>query len=198
MQYGSIVFQFSIHLFCKDAKRTMIIIQFTGLSGAGKSTIAKGVEKYLKKRKLTVEIIDGDEYRKHLCKDLGFSEADRKENIRRLGAVAVQMANKNKIVLISAINPYEQSRMQLYKEYKNVKTVWVNCNLSELIKRDTKGLYKRALLEDSNPEKIHNLTGINDLYEQPNAPDLTIHTDKETIEESVKKVLNLIVRNLPE
>jgi adenylylsulfate kinase len=175
----------------------MIIIQFTGLSGAGKSTIAKGVEKELKKRKLAVEIIDGDEYRKHLCKDLGFSEADRKENIRRLGVVAVQMANKNSIVLISAINPYEQSRMQLHREYKNVKTVWVNCNLEELIKRDTKGLYKRALLEDSNPEKIHNLTGINDLYEQPVAPDLLIHTDKEKIEESVKQVVNFILRNLP-
>jgi len=175
----------------------MIIIQFTGLSGAGKSTIAYEVEKKLSEKKYPVEIIDGDEYRLHLCKDLGFSEKDRKENIRRLGFVAKKMARHNIIVLLSAINPYESTRYELKTAYQHVKTVWVKCRIDVLIKRDTKGLYKRALADEKSPDKIFNLSGINDTYEEPAHPDLVVNTDQETVDVSVEKVLAFILANLP-
>ena len=141
----------------------MLFIQFTGLSGAGKSTIASGVKAVLERKGYRVEVIDADIYRPILCPDLGFSKHDRIENIRRLGFVATLLAKNGVITILAAINPYELARKELVANGTKVKTVWINCDLETLIKRDTKGLYHKALLPNNSPNKIHNLTGVNDI-----------------------------------
>lgn len=174
----------------------MILVQLTGLSGAGKTTLANNVKRRLEKRGLRVEIIDGDDYRKTICKDLGFSKQDRHENIRRLGFIGIRFVKHEIIVLLSAINPYEEIRAELRRDFENVKTVWLDCNFDELRLRDTKGLYKRALLSDDHPDKIHNLTGINDPYEIPVDYDLRIKTDEEGEDESTEKLFRFILSNI--
>ncbi|ASU34275.1 adenylyl-sulfate kinase [Mucilaginibacter xinganensis] len=153
----------------------MLIIQLTGLSGSGKTTLSQFVKQALEDRHLTVEIIDGDTYRKTLCRDLGFSVEDRCENIRRLGHAAHSFAGSRDVVIIAAINPFEHIRKELEIKY-GIKTVWINCNVDVLIARDTKGLYRRALLPEDHPDKLHNLTGINDSYDTPVNYALLINT----------------------
>jgi len=141
-----------------------------------------------------VEIIDSDQYRMTVCKDLGFSKKDRHENIRRLGNIASSKIEKD-VVIISAINPYEKIRKELKKNYK-AKVVWINCDLNTLIKRDTKGLYRRSMLADEHPDKLYNLTGVNDVYEIPPDPDFAVNTGCETLEESSGKIFDFIMRAL--
>jgi adenylylsulfate kinase len=97
--------------------------------------------------------------------------------------------------MICAINPYEEIRQELRNKYAHVKTVFINCEIPELIKRDTKGLYKKALLPESHKDKIHNLTGINDPFEMPSNPDLIINTDVESIDISAEKLVQFIQAN---
>lgn len=170
----------------------MIFVQLTGLSGAGKSTIANAVKKLLQEDGYKVEIIDGDVYRKKLCPDLGFSKEDRNENIRRLGFVANLLATHGVISILAAINPYEDIRRELSAYGHHVKTVWINCDLQTLMKRDTKQLYKRAFLPDDHPEKIHNLTGVNDPFEEPVDADLVIDTHRYSEAECVGMLYGLI------
>lgn len=167
----------------------------TGLSGAGKSTIANEVKRRLEKKGIKVEVIDGDEYRQGLCSDLGFSKEDRNTNIRRLGFVAKVLARNNVITIMSAINPYEEVRKELRSMSEHTKTVFVKCDIEVLKERDPKGLYKKALLPDDHPEKIKNFTGISDPFDSPLVCDLTIDTGKESIEESVKKLERFILKN---
>jgi adenylylsulfate kinase len=174
----------------------MLFIQLTGLSGSGKSTIAIGVKKLLESNGFHVEVIDGDIYRKILCPDLGFSKEDRHENIRRLGFVSNQFAINGIISILAAINPYEEIRKELSLFGPHVKTVWIDCDLDLLIKRDTKQLYKRAMLPDNHPEKINNLSGINDPYEPPENPNLVINTNSESEEMSIRILNDFIVQNL--
>jgi adenylylsulfate kinase len=169
-----------------------MIIQLTGLSGAGKTTLAEGVKPLLEKHSLKLEIIDGDVYRKTLCKDLGFSKEDRIENIRRLGQAAWSYKDQADIIMIAAINPFEAIRNELKEKY-NTKTVWIKCSIPVLVERDTKGLYKRALLHDDHPDKIFNLTGVNDTYEIPGSPDLIIDTSIESAAESVLKFYEFLL-----
>lgn len=171
----------------------MIIIQFTGLSGAGKSTLANAVAKELEKACYKVEILDGDKYREGLCNDLSFSKEDRCENIRRLGFVANRFAEQGIVSIIAAINPYSVAREELTERYENVVTVWINCDIEELKKRDTKELYKRAFLPDDHPQKITNLTGVNDPYEIPENPDFIVNTATEALNESVEKLSAFII-----
>tara|TARA_R100000458_G_C8211235_1_gene198632 strand:- start:198 stop:929 length:732 start_codon:yes stop_codon:yes gene_type:complete len=173
-----------------------LFIQMTGLSGAGKSTLSRVVADKLKKRGIQVEILDGDEYRQNLCKDLGFSKEDRNENIRRLGFVSKVLERNNVVAIIAAINPYDQVRKELKKAGKNVKIVYIKSNLETVKKRDTKDLYRRAMLEDSHPEKVRNFTGISDPFDEPSCADLVIETDKNTITESAKKLENFILKNI--
>ena len=180
----------------KWGKTSGLFIQMTGMSGAGKTTLARIVQRRLQKKGLQVEVIDGDEYRSNLCSDLGFSQQDRNTNIRRLGFVAKVLARNNVISIISAINPYEGVRKELSNMGNNVKTVYVSCGLETLKARDTKGLYRKALLPDGNPEKIHNFTGISDPFEVPPAPDLTVNTEKEDIDASANKLEEFIVRSV--
>lgn len=174
----------------------MLLIQFTGLSGAGKTTIAMLVKDKLLAKGICIEVIDGDEYRKTLCKGLGFSYNDRVTNLRRLGFVGKLLLKHGVISIISAINPFEVIRKELSETSKQVKTVWVNCNIEVLIERDPKGHYKKALLPNYHPDKIFNFTGIDDIYENPIDPDLILYTDIETPEESAQKLVDFIMKNI--
>ncbi len=170
-----------------------MIIQCCGLSGSGKTSLANRVKPLLELHGLKAEVIDGDVYRKVLCPDLGFSKADRHENIRRLAFVAGILSKHGMVAIISAINPYEAVRLEITARYGQVKTVHIHCPLRILIQRDTKQLYRRALLPTGHPDKINNLTGINDPFEVPVNPDLTINTGTDTIEESTHKLLQFIL-----
>lgn len=173
-----------------------MIIQLCGLSGAGKTTIANSVKKRALSYGTPLEIIDGDNYREFLCKDLGFSKADRAENIRRLGFVASRLSGHGIISIISAINPYRSVRDELSNAYDHVKTVFVDCPVNELINRDTKGLYKRALLPEGHPDKLMNLTGINDPFEAPLAPDLHLRTNEKTIAACTNELFSFILQSV--
>ncbi len=171
-------------------------IQMTGMSGAGKSTLSNLVAERLKKKGLLVEIIDGDEYRNNLCNDLGFSKEDRNTNIRRLGFVSKVLSRNNVITIIAAINPYDKVRKELVTKDKNLKTVYVKCKMATLLDRDTKGLYKRALLPDGHDNKVYNFTGISDPFEEPKNPDLVIDTTEQNIESAVQQFENFIIKNI--
>lgn len=182
--------------FILDIKSYCMIVLLCGLSGVGKTTLASIVENKLNDVGIWAQTVDGDEYRKTLCKDLGFSRADRCENIRRLGAVADKLSSQGIISVISAINPYEQIRNELKSMYENVKIIHLDCAIYTLIERDTKGLYKRAVLPDGHPEKISNLTGVNDQFEVPKYPDLYINTGINTIEQCSDKLFLFLIHEI--
>ena len=173
----------------------MLLIQLTGLSGAGKSTLALLVKEQLLSQNIPTVIIDGDVYRKTICADLGFSKQDRCENIRRLGAVAKDFSDKGFVAIIAAINPYEEARSELVMRY-NAKTVFIDCPLYVLSERDTKGLYKKAALPDNHPDKVSNLTGVNDPYEKPVHADLTLNTSELLPDEACNRLTDFIVNLL--
>lgn len=173
----------------------MLVIQFTGLSGAGKTTIANLVKQQLNLSDIPVQIIDGDYYRKTVCSDLGFSKEDRAENIRRLGKVAHEFSKQKIVAIICAINPYEEIRQELITKYR-AKTVFIDCDLKTLLQRDTKGLYQRAYLPNGHPNKLYCLTGINDPYEVPSQFDLILQTYKEDPETSSAKLYQFIMDNI--
>ena len=168
----------------------------TGMSGAGKSTIAQAAEETLLAFGYAVELIDGDVYRQRLCKDLGFSKADRLENIRRLGAVGLEMVQNGVIAVLATINPYEEARARLSAQSPSVKTVYIQCPLSILQERDTKGLYRRAALPKEHPDHVAHFTGISDPYEVPLNPDLTLDTSRETIETATQQLIDFILENI--
>lgn len=173
----------------------MPLFQMTGLSGSGKSSIANLLKERLLAMNLKVEIMDGDEFRKTLCSDLGFSKEDRIENIKRLGFVANLLSRNEIITIIAAINPYNVARNNLKALY-GAKLIYVKCDVETLRQRDTKGLYERAFLPENHPDKIHNLTGVNDTFEIPQNPDLVIDTSEETLEDSGEKVFSFILNQI--
>jgi adenylyl-sulfate kinase len=160
-------------------------IWFTGLSCSGKSTLSNILETELRKRGRTkIEILDGDVVRTHLSKGLGFSKEDRDTNIKRIGFVC-KLLTRNGIVAISAaISPYREVRDYNRKEIGNFVEVYCKCPLEVCVKRDVKGLYKKALAGE-----IKNYTGVDDPYEEPLNPEVILETDKETHEESVAKII---------
>ena len=165
-------------------------IWLTGLSGAGKSTIAQGLLKELKSRGLKVELFDGDMVRKNLTKGLGFSKEDRDENIRRIGFVADLLTRNGVIAIVAAISPYKSIRNEVRaKIEKNAKflEVFVKAPLEVCEERDVKGLYKKA-----RTGEIKNFTGISDPYEEPENAEVICETDKENETESIKKILEEI------
>ena len=168
----------------------------TGLSGAGKSSIAKIAKANLEKLGYKVELLDGDDYRKDLCKDLGFSKQDRIENIRRMGFAGLLLAKHNVISILAAINPYEEARDALKKASSLVKTVFIDCPVNIAEQRDTKGLYRRALLPTNHPEHIEHFTGISDPYEVPEKPNLVIKTNIDTPEQSAKYLVDFIIDSI--
>jgi adenylylsulfate kinase len=157
---------------------------FTGLSGAGKTTVSEIVESELKQRGLRVEVLDGDIVRTNLSKGLGFSRDDRNTNILRIGFVANLLTRNGVAVIVSAISPYKEARDQVRRRIIDFVEVFVDVPLEVAAERDVKGLYKKAFAGE-----IDQFTGVSDPYEPPVAPDLVLRTNEETPEESARKVI---------
>lgn len=168
----------------KKHQQPGVTVWFTGLSGSGKTTISRAVEKELLSCGHRVEILDGDVVRQNLTKGLGFSKEDRDENIRRVGFVAGLLTRNQVSVLVSAISPYREIRQEVRERIGNFVEVFVNAPLAVCEQRDVKGLYKKA-----RSGEIKNFTGIDDPYEHPLNPDVECRTDLESLAESVSKVL---------
>jgi adenylylsulfate kinase len=170
-----------------------MVIWFTGLSSAGKTTIARQIEAGVVAAGLKVQLLDGDEIRRTLSRDLGFTPEDRDENVRRIGFVASLLERHGVIVLIAAISPSRASRESVRNLCSRFVEVYVNAPLEVCEQRDTKDLYRRARIGE-----IKHVTGIDDRYEPPLDFDVECCTDREPIEESVAKVFNAIRPQLPQ
>lgn len=164
-----------------------VSVWFTGLSGAGKTTICQAVERKLLEQGCKVEVLDGDIVRLNLTKGLGFSKEDRDENIRRIGFVAQLLTRNGVIVLVAAISPYRDVRNEVRQKIGNFIEVYVNAPLDVCEERDVKGLYQKA-----RSGQIKNFTGIDDPYQPPTHPEVECRTDQEHLNESVTKVLEAI------
>ena len=162
-----------------------LILWFTGLSGAGKTTISKVVAEKLKQRGQKVEILDGDIVRENLSKGLTFSKEDRDINIRRIGFVAHLLSRNGVVAITAAISPYKAIRNEIREMYDNFIEVYINAPLEVCEQRDVKGLYAKA-----RSGEIKNFTGIEDPYEPPDNPEITCCTDQESLDESVAHVIS--------
>jgi len=160
------------------------ILWFTGLSGSGKTTLTKAIEPELKARGCKVEILDGDVVRTNLSKGLGFSQEDRDTNIRRIGFVAHLLSRNGVAAMTAAISPYRAIRDEIRAMEPNFVEVYVTAPLEVCEGRDVKGLYAKA-----RAGEIKGFTGIDDPYEEPVNPEIICYTERESVEESVKKVL---------
>jgi adenylyl-sulfate kinase len=156
---------------------------FTGLSGAGKSTISEQIFERLKTSGARVELLDGDVVRTHLSKGLGFSKEDRDTNVRRIGFVSELLSRNGVIALVAAISPYREVREEIRGRIGNFVEIYVHCPIEVLAKRDVKGLYKKALAGE-----IAGFTGVSDPYEPPLCPEVTIDSSREAVDDSVEKV----------
>jgi adenylylsulfate kinase len=161
---------------------------FTGLSGAGKTTISKEVEEQLRSRGSKLEILDGDVVRENLSKGLGFSKEDRDTNIRRIAFVADLLSRNGVPVITAAISPYRELRDEA-RELMGDRfiEVFVKASVEVCADRDPKGLYEKAFAGE-----IKEFTGVSDPYEEPLSPELTLDTENETPEESAGKILALL------
>jgi sulfate adenylyltransferase len=166
------------------------ILWFTGLSGAGKSTLANALAQRLSGER-TLEILDGDEVRTHLSKGLGFSKADRDTNIHRIGFVARTLARHGVGVVTAAISPYAETRREVREAAEKLGVTFVEvfarAELDALVRRDVKGLYKKAIAGE-----VQHFTGVSDPYEAPESPDVLVRTDTETVEESLAKIVTAL------
>jgi len=168
--------------------RSGYTIWFTGLSGAGKTTLAMGLGAALIESGRRVEILDGDEVRQNLSAGLGFSKADRDANVRRIGFVARLLSRNGVVAIAAAISPYRAIREELRQTHDApFIEIFVDCPLDELMRRDTKGLYAKAIRGE-----IEHFTGVSDPYEPPTAPDLIIHTARESTTQSIARLLKLL------
>ncbi|MBD2100132.1 adenylyl-sulfate kinase [Leptolyngbya sp. FACHB-261] len=167
------------------------VLWFTGLSGAGKSTVSERLYAILNELGCPhVELLDGDVVRTNLSKGLGFSKEDRDTNIRRIGFVGELLARHGVIVMTAAISPYREVREELKERIPNFIEIFVDAPLEECIRRDVKGLYQKALSGE-----IPQFTGVSDPYEPPLDPALTLHTRDESVEESANQVLQYLFDN---
>ncbi|TAN67803.1 MAG: adenylyl-sulfate kinase [Methylobacter sp.] len=177
----------------KNAHKSAVL-WFTGLSGSGKSTLAHAVEEQLHQNGLNTFVLDGDNVRHGLCSDLGFSDNDRKENIRRISETAKLLLEAGVITLTSFISPFKAERATARSLIPHGDFIEIHCfcPLTVCEQRDVKGLYKKARLGE-----IKNFTGISSPYEEPDNPDLKIDTSQLTLEESVQRVISLLrIRNI--
>jgi adenylyl-sulfate kinase len=162
-------------------------IWFTGLSGAGKSTLSEALAPVLRDRGHKLEILDGDVVRTNLSKGLGFSKEDRDTNILRIGFVAHLLSRNGVAVITAAISPYREIRDRNRELIGDFIEVYAKCSIEELTRRDVKGLYEKALRGE-----IQNFTGVSDPYEEPLNPEVTVDTERETIEESLGKIVSFL------
>ena len=160
---------------------------FTGLSGAGKSTLSNHLAAELRRRGLKVEILDGDEVRTNLSKGLGFSKEDRDTNIKRIGYVCKLLTRNGVVAISAAISPYKEIRDYNREQIGQFIEIYVQCSIEALTRRDVKGLYKKALAGE-----IKNFTGVSDPYEPPTHPEITVDSERQSEEESVKAVLGYL------
>lgn len=160
------------------------VIWMTGLSGAGKTTIALEMLRQLEARNLRLERLDGDVVRESLTSDLGFTAEDRRKNIERVTFVAKLLSRNGVGCICSFISPYQSVRDHVRANTTNFLEVFVDAPLEVVIDRDVKGLYEKALAG-----KIPNFTGISDPFEAPANPDIHVHTDQETVEESAANII---------
>jgi adenylyl-sulfate kinase len=161
---------------------------FTGLSGAGKTTLTNAILPQLRERGVRIEVLDGDEVRTNLSKGLGFSKEDRDANIRRIGYVARLLARNGVGVIAAAISPYREIRDEVRQSVQAdgaaFVEVYVRASLETLVERDVKGLYKKAIAGE-----IKQFTGVSDPYEEPLDPELIIESDKENVEQSAARII---------
>jgi len=165
------------------------VVWFTGLSGAGKSTVANALKAELERRGRHAELLDGDEVRTHLSKGLGFSKQDRDTNIRRIGYVARLVARSGGVAITAAISPYREVRDEVRAQTPGFVEVYMRCPIETLTERDTKGLYRKALAGE-----IANFTGISDPYEEPLSAEVVCDTARETPAESLAKIITCLER----
>lgn len=186
-------FQISIKERRQQNGHNSFLIWFTGLSGSGKSTLANSLEVELYNLGIKTYILDGDNVRDGLNSNLGFSPEDRTENIRRIAETANLMIDAGLVVLAAFVSPYRKDRENIKNIVKDINFVeiYVNTSLEECERRDVKGLYKKA-----RTGEIKNMTGISAPYEAPLNPDIEIKTNNESIEDSVKRILNEITPKL--
>jgi adenylyl-sulfate kinase len=166
------------------------VLWFTGLSGAGKSTVSRLITERLREHGAKVELLDGDEVREHLSKGLGFSKEDRDENVRRIGYVCELLARNGVIAIAAAISPYRGVREELRARIPNFVEVYAECPLEVLAERDVKGLYRKAMAGE-----IPQFTGVSDPYETPLAPEVTIRSSQETPDESAGRIWATLERS---
>ncbi len=165
----------------------------TGLSGAGKSTLTGRLETIFRERGLKVELLDGDEVRMHLSKGLTFSKEDRDINVRRIGYVARLLARNGVVAMTAAISPYREVRDEVRAEHAADSVpfveVYAEASVEALAARDVKGLYKKALAGE-----IAYFTGVSDPYEPPISPEIAVHTDRDTVEQSLEQIVKALER----
>ena len=168
------------------------LLWFTGLSASGKSTVAHALCKHLHKKRINSYVLDGDNIRHGLNKDLGLSPEDRKENIRRVGEVAKLFIDAGLIVLAAFIAPYREDRERIRKLLQEGQyiEIFLKCPFSECERRDPKGIYKKA-----KSGEIQHFTGFSAPYEEPETPEIILETDKMTIDECVEIILNYLTEN---
>ena len=165
-------------------QRKGFTLWFTGLSGAGKTTLARLVETELSMRGHRVEVLDGDIIRTNLSKGLGFSKEDRDTNIRRIGFVCHLLSRNDVVAIAAAISPYREIRDEVRRQIGSFVEVYCKCPLDVLAERDVKGLYKKALAGD-----LKHFTGVDDPYEAPLSPEVIVETDRETPEQSAARII---------
>jgi adenylylsulfate kinase len=161
-----------------------LAVWFTGLSGAGKTTLCHALADTLQATGLTVAILDGDEMRRTVCSDLGYGREDREENIRRIASIAQGMVASGTVVLVAAISPYRAMRAEVRHRIRNFVEVYVNAPLATCVARDPKGLYRRALAFE-----IDSFTGISSPYEPPLAPEIECRTGEESVQASTARLI---------
>ena len=166
-------------------------VWLTGMSGAGKSTLSGLLAPLLRQHGLRVEVLDGDEVREYLSKGLSFTKEDRDTNVGRIGFVARLLARNGVATLTAAISPYTDARARVRAEHTvdgvPFVEVYVRASVEALTARDVKGLYKRALAGE-----IAHFTGVSDPYEAPSAPEVTVHTDRDSVEQSLAQIMTYL------
>jgi adenylyl-sulfate kinase len=172
-------------------KNKGLVIWLTGLPCSGKTTISKEIEKYFRKKKKSVQRLDGDIVRNTINQDLGFSKEDRDENIKRVTYISQMLAENGVNVIVAFVSPYQKMRNLARKICPNFIEVFVSCDIKECIQRDTKGMYKKALAG-----KIKDFTGVQDPYEAPKSPEIVLKTDKKSKKESVEQIVQFLEKLL--